>query len=102
MAITNNYPDLSEAYDLDGSQIEAFQTKGHILLRGVASDQEVQAYRELITQSTTEFAKSYKPLSQRIVPNSFVRYPKIGLLNERFAIRISFLKRFVRLGKFRR
>lgn len=65
MASMNIYPDLSEAYELDRSQIETFQTKGHILLRGVANDQEVQAYRELITQSTTEFAKSYKPMEER-------------------------------------
>ena len=48
MASMNIYPDLSEAYELDRSQIETFQTKGHILLRGVVNDQEVQDRKSVV------------------------------------------------------
>jgi ectoine hydroxylase-related dioxygenase (phytanoyl-CoA dioxygenase family) len=65
MTPTNNYPDLSSDYDLSQSQIDQYQSNGHILLRGVANTQEVQAYRQLITRSTEELAKSYKPLHER-------------------------------------
>ncbi|MEI8281519.1 MAG: phytanoyl-CoA dioxygenase family protein [Armatimonadota bacterium] len=65
MAPSNEYPDLSQPYDLESSDIERYQANGHVLLRGVANDQEVQAYRALITHSTDELAKSYKPLNER-------------------------------------
>ena len=65
MTPTSNFPDLSQPYELTDVQIHAYQTNGHILLRGVANDQEVQAYRQLITQSTEEMAKTYKPLIER-------------------------------------
>ena len=65
MALVNNYPDLSQPYELAQATINAYQTKGHVLVRGVANDHEVQAYRKLITHSTEELAKSYKPMSER-------------------------------------
>jgi ectoine hydroxylase-related dioxygenase (phytanoyl-CoA dioxygenase family) len=65
MTPTSHFPDLSQPYELTDVQINAYQTNGHILLRGVANDQEVQAYRQLITKSTEEMAKTYKPLSER-------------------------------------
>lgn len=65
MTPTSHFPDLSQPYELTDVQIHAYQTNGHILLRGVAKDQEVQAYRQLITKSTEEMAKTYKPLSER-------------------------------------
>ncbi len=58
-------PDLSSDYDLSADAVEQYRKNGHVLLRGVASTQEVQAYRELITRSTEELAKSYKPMSER-------------------------------------
>ena len=60
-----NYPDLSSPYTLSMAQIDSYRKNGHILLREVANAQEVQAYRELIKNSTEELAKSYKPLSER-------------------------------------
>ena len=59
------FPDLSNSYDLSTDQIAAYQTNGHILLRAVAGSEEVQAYRALITRSTEELAKSYKPMHER-------------------------------------
>jgi ectoine hydroxylase-related dioxygenase (phytanoyl-CoA dioxygenase family) len=65
MTPVDQYPDLSQPYDLTEAQIESYQDKGHILLRGVAKSREVQAYRKLITRSTEELAKSYKPMHER-------------------------------------
>ena len=65
MTPVDQYPDLSQAYDLSQIQIDTYQTNGHILLRGVASTAVVEAYRQLITRSTEELAKSYKPMHER-------------------------------------
>lgn len=65
MTDTNLYPDLTSDYALLPGQVESYRQNGHVLLRGVANAQEVQVYRGLITHSTDELAKSYKPMSER-------------------------------------
>ncbi len=65
MTDTNLYPDLSSDYHLSEDAVESYRKNGHVLLREVANAQEVQVYRDLITQSTDELAKSYKPISER-------------------------------------
>ena len=65
MTPLDNYPDLSQPYELSQTDIDAFQINGHVLLRGVADSHEVLAYRKLITHSTEELAKSYKPMHER-------------------------------------
>ncbi len=57
--------DLSSHYNLSQDQVSEYRAKGHILLRSVASDQEVQKYRNLISNSTNELAKVYKPMHER-------------------------------------
>ena len=58
-------PDLDSDYPLTREQIAFYQANGYILLRGVASPGEAEAYRAVITDMTNEFAKSYKPMSER-------------------------------------
>ena len=58
-------PNLDSDYPLTPEQIAFYQDKGYILLRGVASADEAAAYRTIITDITNEFAKSYKPMSER-------------------------------------
>lgn len=65
MANVQNYPELSDSYNLTENAIGSYRDKGHVLLREVASTQEIQVFRDLITRSTEELAKSYKPLSER-------------------------------------
>lgn len=58
-------PTLDSDYRLEESSIEAFRKDGFVLLRGLASSEEVSFYRQSIAASTEEFAKSYKPLEER-------------------------------------
>lgn len=57
--------DLSSHYNLSPDQITEYQAKGHVLLRSVATGQEIQKYRELISNSTKELSKEYKPMHER-------------------------------------
>jgi ectoine hydroxylase-related dioxygenase (phytanoyl-CoA dioxygenase family) len=56
---------LDSTYELDPQSIESYQNEGFVVLRGLASPEEVSFYRQSITASTEEFAKNYKPLEER-------------------------------------
>jgi ectoine hydroxylase-related dioxygenase (phytanoyl-CoA dioxygenase family) len=58
-------PPLDSPYPLTETQIAEYQRNGFAFLRGVASPEEVAAYRTFITGLTNEYAKGYKPLDQR-------------------------------------
>lgn len=67
--MTNDYRnqlvDLQDEYKLSTEQIEHYQEKGHICLRGVASKEEIGAYRNVINESVAEYAQKLVPLSER-------------------------------------
>jgi ectoine hydroxylase-related dioxygenase (phytanoyl-CoA dioxygenase family) len=65
MESTQSLPSLTSRYDLPQSIIEGYEKNGHTLIRGLATTEEVAVYRDLITHSTQEFAKTYKPLEER-------------------------------------
>lgn len=58
-------PTLDSSFALSQESIDSYRSQGHVLLRGLATAEEVAAYRALISRATTEFAKSYKPLAER-------------------------------------
>lgn len=58
-------PDLSGLYDVTREQHDRYQRDGHILLRGVATPEEVAAYRDVITAAVMRAGKHHKPLSER-------------------------------------
>jgi ectoine hydroxylase-related dioxygenase (phytanoyl-CoA dioxygenase family) len=88
-------PSLDSDYPLSVEQITKFQTNGHILLRAVASPEEIGPYRQAITAHTTEFAKRYKALEERDTygrafiqfENLWQRHPEVAAftLARRFA-----------------
>jgi ectoine hydroxylase-related dioxygenase (phytanoyl-CoA dioxygenase family) len=88
-------PALDTDYRLTAEQVAAYQKNGHILLRGVATPQEVAPHRDLITHLTNEFARNYKPLAERDTygkafiqfTNLWQRYPEVRAftLSRRFA-----------------
>ncbi|MES2461163.1 MAG: phytanoyl-CoA dioxygenase family protein [Armatimonadota bacterium] len=65
LAALGTMPALDSPYLLTDEQITDYQKQGFALLRGIASTDEVAAYRPFITGLTDEFAKGYKPLEQR-------------------------------------
>ena len=58
-------PSLDSDYPLLPDQIQEYRNNGHVLLRGVASPQEVAPYRQRITGIMSEFARGKRPLSER-------------------------------------
>lgn len=63
--VLQSLPLLDSPYPLTDTQISEYQQNGFAFLRGVASPEEVAAYRTFITGQTNEYAKGYKPLDQR-------------------------------------
>ncbi|HLM82957.1 MAG TPA: phytanoyl-CoA dioxygenase family protein [Terriglobales bacterium] len=58
-------PGLVASYDVSSEQIVEFQRKGHILLRSVASSEEVGAYRSVILAAREQFGAERTPLEER-------------------------------------
>jgi ectoine hydroxylase-related dioxygenase (phytanoyl-CoA dioxygenase family) len=58
-------PALEAPYPISAEQREAYQEAGHILLRSVASPEEVAAYRQPIADFVTQSGLGDVPLAQR-------------------------------------
>jgi ectoine hydroxylase-related dioxygenase (phytanoyl-CoA dioxygenase family) len=91
-------PELDSEYPLTSQQIASYQEKGYILLRGVASPEETETYRAIITEITNEYAKTYKPLSERdTYGKAFIQLS--NLWEEHEAVRkYVFARRFARIA----
>jgi len=91
-------PALDSDYPLSAEQIAAFQKNGHVLLRGIASPEEVAPYRAVITEMTNEFAKRYKPLEERdTYGKAFIQFSNLWELNES-ARKFVCARRFARIA----
>jgi ectoine hydroxylase-related dioxygenase (phytanoyl-CoA dioxygenase family) len=58
-------PELSEEYRLAEEQVRSFRKNGHVLLRGVASPEEVAAYRPVLTGAAERFNTENRSLEER-------------------------------------
>lgn len=52
-------------YSLTAEQIISFQQNGHILLRGVASAEELAVYAPAIRQAAAKYSTETRPLAER-------------------------------------
>ena len=57
--------DLSSEYALSKSQIEAYQTNGHIFLKGLAGPQEISFYRKAILDAVKKLNTERRKLEDR-------------------------------------
>jgi len=64
MSVTR-LPDLAESYDVLPEQATEFRRDGHILLRSIASAEEVAAYRSAILAAREQFGAERTPLENR-------------------------------------
>ena len=77
-------PSLDSAYDLSDESIQFFQTNGYAVIRGLAGSNEVKAYRDLITEATNEYAKTYKPMAERdTYGKAFIQFMNLWKKDER-------------------
>jgi ectoine hydroxylase-related dioxygenase (phytanoyl-CoA dioxygenase family) len=58
-------PDLGAPHPLPHAAIETFRTKGHTVVRGLASPQEVAAYRPAIVETARALCRETRPLEAR-------------------------------------
>ncbi len=58
-------PDLGGEFPLDANQVSLFQRDGHILLRGVATPEEVAKFRPLILAARDHHGPEPTPLEER-------------------------------------
>jgi len=58
-------PALESAYEVTQTQIDEFRLNGHVLLRSVASMEEVEAYRPAILAAREQFGAERTPLESR-------------------------------------
>ena len=65
IAVTALLPNLGDRYDLDPEAVEAFQNKGHVLLRGLARPDEVAAFQPVVSSAVTRCNRESRPLAER-------------------------------------
>jgi ectoine hydroxylase-related dioxygenase (phytanoyl-CoA dioxygenase family) len=58
-------PELTSIYPVTQEQTARFQREGHLLLRGVASKDEIAAYREVILEAREKYGAEATPLGER-------------------------------------
>jgi len=85
-ATPTEFPQLSTDYLLNADQVASFQANGHVLLRGVCSQEEIAPWRKALWDATFAFAPNRPPLEQRDsygkafiqVGNLWEREPKVA------------------------
>src|SRR4051812_24297073 len=76
-------PDLDNDYALSSTAIEEFAAKGHTVLRSVASDGEVAAYRPVIEEATRRHSRETRPIEERnTYGKAFLQVPNLWRVDE--------------------
>ncbi len=82
--IPASLPPLDESHNLPEQNIAQYQTDGWTLVRALATPEEVSAYRQPITELTTEHAKNYKPMEERdTYGKAFIQHMNLWLTDDR-------------------
>lgn len=58
-------PRLDDPYDLAPDAVASYRNTGHALLRGVASPDEVAAFRPVVSSAVARFSQENRPLAER-------------------------------------
>jgi ectoine hydroxylase-related dioxygenase (phytanoyl-CoA dioxygenase family) len=91
-------PALDSPYALTTNQIAGYQREGFVVLRGLASAQEVAAYRPIIGEVTMAHNRNTKPMSERdTYGKAFIQVGNLWTKDTR-AAKFSLAKRFARVA----
>jgi ectoine hydroxylase-related dioxygenase (phytanoyl-CoA dioxygenase family) len=63
--VTAVLPKLTDRYDLSPDLVASYRQHGHVLLRGVAQRDEVDAFRPIVASAVTRFNRESRPLAER-------------------------------------
>jgi ectoine hydroxylase-related dioxygenase (phytanoyl-CoA dioxygenase family) len=87
-------PELDREYELTKELIEGYQKNGHAIIRGVADDKEIVAYREVIADLVKDLNYQSKPLHERdTYGKAFIQIGNLWMKSEA-------VKRFVLAKRF--
>lgn len=91
-------PRLDEPYDVPPDAIEAYRRDGHVLLRGVATRDEVEAFRPHIQRCVKAAGKDRVPLEQRdAYHKAFLQVANLWETDRQVA-RFTLARRFARVA----
>jgi ectoine hydroxylase-related dioxygenase (phytanoyl-CoA dioxygenase family) len=91
-------PDLAEGYALSAERFARYRRDGHILLRGVASPEEMTAYRPVIVEAAMRYNTQTRPLEERdTYGKAFLQIMNLGEKDEAVH-RFTRARRFARLA----
>lgn len=98
MTVTDaaSLPALDDAYRVDAGSVAAFARDGHVTLRGVATAEEVAAYRTVIGDAVDRFKDEDRPLDERDT------YGRAFLQVENLWVRDDAVARFTKARRFAR
>ncbi|MGY1701536.1 phytanoyl-CoA dioxygenase family protein [Geodermatophilus sp. SYSU D00766] len=75
---TAQLPDLRNPHPVDDDTAAAFARDGHVLVRGLASPEEVAPYREVVSEATRRHATETRPLEERdTYGRAFLQVPNL-------------------------
>lgn len=101
MSTSANYaqlPSLNEDYALTNEQIASYQKNGHILLRNVATPDEINAYEPILSGVVREHDYNTKPVEERdTYGKAFIQIGNLWQLNEG-AKRFVMARRFAKIA----
>jgi ectoine hydroxylase-related dioxygenase (phytanoyl-CoA dioxygenase family) len=91
-------PDLSSGYLLTAEQLAAFRRDGHVLLRGLCTNEEVAAYAPSIEAAAASKRRETRPLSERdTYGKAFIQTLNLRSVSE--AVRaFAYAKRFAKVA----
>jgi ectoine hydroxylase-related dioxygenase (phytanoyl-CoA dioxygenase family) len=91
-------PELNEDYPLTEEQIADYQKNGYALLRGVASAEEVAAYRPILWEVTMAHNRNTKPMAERdTYAKAFIQVGNLWQKDER-AAKFTMARRFAKIA----
>lgn len=91
-------PDLAEPITLPESTIQAFRERGHALIRGLATPEDVAAHRPALLEAAPKGRYDHRPLEERdTYGKAFVQMVNLWTHDERVK-RFVFARRFARVA----
>ena len=94
IASTTVLPDLDNNFEIANDQIAAFQKEGHTLVRGLATKEEMAAYRPVIAEAAAKFNQEKRKMEDRdTYGKAFLQIMNLWRVDER-------VKKFVLAKRF--
>ena len=91
-------PDLSDDHIVPAARIAEFRDKGHTIVRGVASRDEIAAYRPIIEAATRRHCRETRALAQRdTYSKAFLQVPNLWRVDSNVA-RFVCARRFAKIA----